>query len=128
MNLDKLRYLLTEHVERVMLTYHNEKLLIHPSIKYNDVYNNLINRIKDDIELMPEIEKTIYGTNIKFYIFGYQNLYYQSELLAFIYASINQDWNIVKGFDLIKGVIHYHLKSNNVIYDPSLSIITTEEI
>ena len=59
MSLYKIRYLLTEHMERVMFTYHNEKLLIHPSVKENDNYNDLINRIKDDSELMPEIEKTI---------------------------------------------------------------------
>ena len=77
---------------------------------------------------MPEIEKTIDGTEIKFYVYDYKNLYYQSELLAFIYASINQDWNVSKGFDINKGRIHYYLKSNNIIYDPSLSIITTEDI
>lgn len=128
MNLDKLRYLLTAHIERVMLTYHNEKLLIHPSVKENDDYNDLLNRIKDDIELMPKIKKTIDETNIKFSLYSYQNLYYQSELLVFIYASINKDWNIVKSFDINKGRIHYYLKSNNIIYDPSISIITTQEI
>ena len=128
MTLDKLRYLLTNHIERVMFTYDNEKLLIHPSVKENDDFYDLLNRIKDDIELMPEIEKTIDGTEIKFYVYDYKNLYYQSELLAFIYASINQDWNVSKGFDINKGRIHYYLKRNNIIYDPSLSIITTEDI
>ena len=128
MTLDKLRNLLTNHIERVMFTYHNEKLLIHPSVKENADFNDLLNRIKDDIELMPEIEKTIDGTEIKFYVYDYKNLYYQSELLAIIFASINQDWNIIKGFDINKGRIHYYLKSNNIIYDPSLSIITTEDI
>lgn len=128
MALDKLRYFLTEHVERFMFTYHNEKLLIHPSVKENGDYDDLINRIKDDIELMPEIEKAIDGSDIKFYVYDYKNLYYQNELLAFIFASINQDWNVIKGFDINKKRFHYWLKSGNVIYDPSLTIITSDEV
>lgn len=129
MPLDKLRYLLTNHIERVMFTYHNEKLLIHPLVKENDNFDNLLNKIKDDIELIKEIEKTIDGIEIKFHLYDYdEKMYYKNELLTFIFASINQDWNIIKGIDTNKGRIHYYLKNNNIIYDPSLAIITTKEI
>ena len=129
MALDKLRYFLTRHTERFMFTYHNEKLLIHPDISDNDDYDDLLNRIMDDNNLIPKIERTLDQVDIKFYTFGYdERLYYKSELLAFIYASINKDWNVIKGFDINKGRIHFWLKKDNVIYDPSLAIITSEEI
>lgn len=48
--------------------------------------------------------------------------------MAFIFASINSDWNIVRGLDINKGRIHFWLKKDNVIFDPSLAIITSEEI
>ena len=124
--LDKLRYLFTEHIEKFMFTIDNYKLLIHPSVKNN---YDLLNRIMDDIELMPEIDKTLDNVDIKFYRLGYkEEMYYKSELLAFIFASINSDWNIVKGLDINKGRIHFWLKKDNVIFDPSLAIITSEEI
>ena len=126
MPLDKLRYLLTEHIEKFMFTTDNYKLLIHPSVKR---YSDLLNRIMDDIDLMPEIEKTIDNVYIKFYTLGYkEELYYKSELISFIYVSINPECNVIKGFDINKKRFHFWLKKDNIIFDQSLAIITSEEI
>ena len=63
MSLDKLRYSLTEHKERIFISaYENFKLLIHPSINNYD----LLNRVEDDIKLLPEIKATVDKTDIKF--------------------------------------------------------------
>lgn len=126
--LDKLRYLFTEHVEKFVFTIDNYKLLIHPSVK-NNKNNDLLNRVYDDINLMPDIDNTIDNIGVKFYTLGYkEEMYYKSELLAFIFASINSDWSIIKGIDINYLRTHFWLKNGNVIYDPSLSIITSEEI
>ena len=125
MRLDKFRYSLTEHVEKFMFTYDNFKLLIHPDIRNNE----LIERLKDDINLMPEIPNTIDNINIKFYQYDYnEELFSKSELLAFIFASINKDWDVCKGIDITTGKVHYYLKYNTEIYDPSLGVITISEL
>lgn len=126
MSLDKLRYLLTEHRERKFISaYENFKLLIHPSINNYD----LLNRIEDDIKLLPEIKATVDKTEIKFYRYNYnEQVYSKDELLAFIFASINQEWDIIKGIDNVTGKIHFWLKNNDIIFDPSLAVITKEDI
>lgn len=126
MPLDKLRYSLTDHTEKLFFSYENDKLLIHPSITQ---YRDLLNRIDDDIEIMPEIDKTADDTNIEFYQFDYNEaIYSKSELLAFIYASINEEWDVIEGIDICTRKIHFWLKNNHVIFDPSLAIITNESI
>ncbi|MBQ3021608.1 MAG: hypothetical protein IJD92_05255 [Bacilli bacterium] len=128
MTLDKLRYSLTDHQESFSLIsdYVNFMLLIHPSI---NKYDDLLNRIEDDINLLPEIESTIDKTDIKFYRYGYkEEIYSKSELLAFIFASINQDWNIIKGLDTKTGRFHFWLKNKDVVFDPSLAVLTNEDI
>jgi len=126
MTTDKLRYSLTEHREKIFFTTDNHFLLIHPSVSN---CGDLLNRIMDDIDLMPEIEKTLDQIEIKFYRVGYnENIYSKSELLAFIFASINEEWNIIKGIDSNTGKFHFWLKSDNVVFDPSLAVITSEEI
>lgn len=126
MTLDKLRYLLTEHKEKFFFTYENFRLLVHPSVIG---YKNLLNKLEDDINLMPEIAKTSDNTDIKFYRYDYnENLYSKSEILAFILASISEDWDIIKGIDLSTGKFHFWLKHENIIYDPSLAVVTKEDI
>ena len=126
MSLDKLRYAFTEHRERIFISsYENFKLLVHPSIDNDD----LLNRLEDDIKLLPDIQSTIDKTEIKFYRYDYnEQVYSKDELLAFIFASINQDWNIIKGIDITTGKIHFWLKNNDIVYDPSLAVITKEDI
>lgn len=126
MALDKLRYSFTEHRERIFLSsYENFKLLVHPSIDSDD----LLNRLEDDIKLLPDIQSTIDKTEIKFYRYDYnEQVYSKDELLAFIFASINQDWDIIKGIDITTGKIHFWLKNNDIVYDPSLAVITKEDI
>lgn len=126
MSLDKLRYVFTEHRERIFISsYENFKLLVHPSVDNDD----LLNRLEDDIKLLPEIQPTIDKTEIKFYRYDYnEQVYSKDELLAFIFASINQDWNIIKGIDVTTGKIHFWLKNNDIVYDPSLAVITKEDI
>lgn len=123
-NIDKLRYILTNHREEHFFTYRNFMLLTHPSIKNK----NALDKLFDDIELMPEIEQAKDKIEIKFYKYDYnKKIYSKSELLSFILASINEDWNIIKGIDITTGKIHVWLNYNDIIFDPSLSIITNKE-
>lgn len=126
MSLEKLRYSFTEHRKRIFISsYENFKLLVHPSIEADD----LLNRLEDDIKLLPEINPTIDKTEVKFYRYDYnEQVYSKDELLAFIFASINHDWNIIKGIDVTTGKIHFWLKNNDIVYDPSLAVITKEDI
>ena len=126
MDLDKLRYSLTQHIEKLAFTYENFKLLIHPSVCGQF---DLINRIMDDIDLMPEIMSTQDKVEIKFYDYDYnKDIFNKSELLAFIFASINSNWNIIKGIDLETGNSHFWLKNDTVVFDPSLAILTSDNI
>lgn len=126
MNLDKLRYYLTEHIEKYLFTCENLRLLIHPSVTSN---RDLLNKLDDDIELMPEIKKTLDGMDIKFYRFDYrEDIYSKSELLSFIFASIDNDWNVIKGIDLDTCKSHFWLKHDNVVFDPSLAVVTNESL
>lgn len=126
MSLDKLRYSFTEHRERIFISsYENFKLLVHPSVDNDD----LLNKLEDDIKLLPDIQPTIDKTEIKFYRYNYnEQVYSKDELLAFIFASINQDWDIIKGIDITTRKIHFWLKNNDIVYDPSLAVITKEDI
>lgn len=126
MNLNKLRYFLTEHKQRVLFTYENLRLLAHPS---TTIYRNLLNEIDTDIDAIPEIKKTRDGTNIKFYKFDYDDkIYSKSEILSFVFAAINSNWNVIKGTDLSTLKSHFWLKHEDVIFDPSLGVITNESL
>ncbi len=126
MDLDKLRYSLTQHIEKLAFTSENFKLLIHPSVCEQF---DLINRIMDDIDLMPVIKSTQDKVDIKFYDYDYnKDIFNKSELLAFIFASINSNWNIIKGIDLETGNSHFWLKNDTVVFDPSLAILTSDNI
>lgn len=127
MSLEQLRYSLTNHRESHSLisSYVNFKLLIHPSIDNED----LLNKLEDDNKLLPEIQSTTDKTEIKFYRYDYnENIYSKDELLSFIFASISEDWDIVKGIDKNTGKVHFWLKNKDIIYDPSLAIITNKDI
>lgn len=98
MKLDKLRYELAEHIEKVMFTYDNFKLLIHPDMDNDELFE----RLDDDLDLMPEIPRTIDGVDIRFYRYDYnEEIFYKSELLSFILAAINKDWDMLKVLILI---------------------------
>lgn len=126
MAVDKLRYFLTEHRERFFFTYENLYILIHPSISG---YSDLFNKLEDDIALMPEIRMTSDGTNVKFYKLDYNDeVYSKSELLAFIFAAVNSDWSVIKGADLDTSNEHFWLKHDDIIFDPSLAVITNESL
>lgn len=125
MELSKLRYSLTQHTEKFFFTYENLRLLIHPSVGQMD----LLNKLMDDLELMPEVPRTKDNTTIKFYQFDYdETIFSKDELLAFIFASIDEEWDIIKGIDIRTGKIHYWLKTNDTIFDPSLSVITNTNL
>lgn len=127
MSLEQLRYSLTNHRKSFSLitSYVNFKLLIHPSID-ND---NLLNRVEDDIKLLPEIQSTTDKTDIKFYRYDYkEEIYSKDELLAFVFASISEDWDIIKGIDKSTGKVHFWLKNKDIIYDPSLAVITSKDV
>ena len=127
MKIDNLRYTLTDHKvsHSLFSSYVNEMLLVHPLV--DDKY--LLNVIEDDISLLPKIKSTIDNVNVEFYRYNYnKEIYSKSELLAFIYASINKDWDIIKGVNKTTLKPHYWLKHSDIIFDPSLAIITKEEI
>lgn len=127
MKIDNLRYTLTDHKvsHSLFSSYVNEMLLVHPLV--DDKY--LLNVIEDDISLLPKIKSTIDNVNVEFYRYNYnKEIYSKSELLAFIYASINKDWDIIKGVNKTTLKPHYWLRHNDIIFDPSLAIITKEEI
>lgn len=128
MSLDKLRYYLTDHNEKFFFTYDNNILLIHPSV-YKLDNHDLLNKMEDDIHLIPNIKPTIDKTEITFNRYSYnEDSYPKSELLAFIYASIDPKWHIIKGLNLTNGTTHFYLRQKEVIYDPALNIITSDKI
>ncbi len=125
MDIEKIRYFLTNYKEKNIFTYENYQMLIHPSLS---PYKDLILQIEDDIRLMPRISKTGDKTPIKFYLYDYdKDIYSKSEILAFIYAAINPKFTIIEGLDK-ENNSHFYLKLNDIIFDPSLSIITKEYI
>ena len=85
MALDKLRYYLTEHTEKFFFTYENLRLLIHPSVTS---HWDLLNKLEDDIELMPKIKKTQDDTDIEFYRFDYSKKVYPKSELPLIMIGI----------------------------------------
>ena len=118
MSLSKLRYSLTNHKEKIIFTYENEKLLIHPSVNDYD----LLRRLEDDLKLMPKIKKTIDDIDIKFYRYDYnEEIYSKDELLSFILASINNEWDVIKGINFSTGKTHFWLQKDNIVYDPAFS-------
>lgn len=125
MKLDQLRYSLTQHIEKYFFTEANLVLLIHPAINQAD----LLNKLSDDLDLMPNLPNTKDNTTIKFYQYDYdETIFSKSELLAFIFAVIDEEWDIVKGIDIRTGKLHFWLKNNDVIYDPSLVVITNQNL
>jgi len=105
--------------------YKNYELLVSPDIKDED----LKSRILDDISLLPGIKETKNNLTPKFYTRAYkESIYPISELLVFFFASINSEWDIVKGEDIDTGEKHFYLESGEYIYDPSLAILTTQEL
>lgn len=127
MSLNELRFFLADHKKSFSLisSYGNFKLLIHPSVDDFD----LLNRVEDDIKLLPSIPDTVDQIEIKFYRYDYnEQVYSKDELLAFIFAAINSDWDIIKGIDIETKKIHFWLKNNDIVYDPSLAVITKGDI
>lgn len=88
MSLDKLRYAFTEHKEKIFISYYeNFKLLVHPTIDNDD----LLNRLEDDVKLLPDTQPTIDKTEIKFYRYDYNEQVYQYlRRTLSIYISIYQ--------------------------------------
>ena len=124
MDIKNLRYFLTEHQECYFFTYNNNKLLIHPTINDYD----LINKIYDDAKLMPDINDTNDKVKIKFNFYTYdENLYFKNELLTFIMASIDEDWDIVEGINLLTLKKHFWLKKDDIIFDLGLEILTNNK-
>lgn len=125
----KSRFDITNQPQHFMFTYHDEKLLVDDSIDRYGKYYDTINRLLDDLELIPRVKQTLINKSIpKFYKFGYdKGLYDLSELLSFLYASINENWDIIIGKERSTGKKHYYLMTGDIIYDPSLEIIASSE-
>jgi len=128
MPLAELRYLLTDQTENFMHPDDVLRIFIHLLVYKQQRESWLIERLKEDLEVMPEIEATPDKAQIKFYTNGYnENVFSKSELLAFIFASINSDWDVVRGLDLLTGQEHFWLKTEDIVFDPSLSVVTTQK-
>ena len=124
MTIRELRFFLTDTEERILFKYRNDELLIGNNVDYN-----VFKRISDDINLMPYIRQTLKGIKPIFCKLNYKEEYYSlSELLSFIYASINPEWNIVRGKEVETNKEHFYLKCGEYIYDPSLAVLVIEEV
>ena len=85
----------------------------------------------DNIDLMPYIKETIDKTHIEFYKLNYrEDVFCKSELLAFIFASIDTDWNVIKVINKYTERTHFWLCNGDIVYDPSLAlaIVTNKDI
>ena len=126
MTIQELRFFLTgkEEDTRMFHSYENFRLLIENNIRNN----KLLDILYDDMKLMPDIKETVKSIKPKFCTSQYIEDYYKiSELLAFIYASINTRWNVVRGKEIENGKEHFCLKCGEYIYDPSLAVFVTED-
>ena len=125
MKIQELRFFLTgkEEDTRILHRYENFRLLIE-----NNIGNNqLLDILYDDMELMPDIQKTVRNIKPELCKYKYIEDYYEiSELLSFIYASINSRWSVVRGKEIETGKEHFYLKCGKNIYDPSLAVFVTE--
>lgn len=96
-----------------------------------EIYGISINRLLDDIKLMPEIPSTKKVLTpifkMPYYMNDYSGNFQLSEILAFLYASINKEWNIVRARESKTGKKHFYLENNELVYDPSLMVITTKD-
>ena len=83
----------------------------------------------DDLELMPPIPPAKDSKDIKFYKYDYDEaIFDKDELLAFIFGAVDEIWDIVKGVNIKTGQTHYYLQNNHTIYDPSLAVITKDDL
>lgn len=121
MKLEELRWLLTDR-EKSVYEDRNYGMLSHISIN-----SDLLSKINEDIEMIPKISRTSDNVDIEFDQYRYQDeMYYKDELLAFIFASCCTEWNIVIGFSLDTLKKHFWLENEDIVYDPSLTIVTVK--
>ena len=124
MTVDETRLFLT-NCEEIKSAYRKHQLLIAPEVEDK----MLVSKLFDNINLLPEIENTRDKQTPKFYTSDYnENMYKKSELLAFLYASVEPEWDIIKGKDRETDKEHFYLKNGEYIYAPSLSILTTDSL
>lgn len=126
MTIQELRFLLAgkEEDTRFFHRYENFKLLIEDNIGSN----KLLDILYDDMELMPSLPITARNIKPKLCNYDYKEDYYEiSELLSFIYASINPRWNVVRGKEIGTEKEHFYLKCGKYIYDPSLAVFVTQD-
>lgn len=130
MDIKELRFRLTGKERTISLfrQYENEKLLISPYITNRNLAHS-VEVIEDDIGLKLEIPTTADKKTLAFLKYDYnEDLFKKSEVLAFLYAGINKEWDVVKGYSKTTRKPHFYLKHENYIYDPSLAIITSDEL
>lgn len=130
MTIEELRFYLTgkKKILSILSGYENMMLLVSPYIENRNLSDSM-DKIYDDIELKPEIPKTSDKRELKFLKYDYdEKLYQKSEVLSFLYASINPEWDVIKGTRKSTGKPHFYLKHENYVYDPSLAIVTSEEM
>lgn len=126
MTIQELRFSLTgkEENTRMFHRYENFRLLIENNIGKN----KLLDILYDDMELMPDIQKTEKNIKPKLCKYDYIEDYCKiSELLSFIYASINSRWSVVRGKGIEVEKEHFYLKCGKYIYDPSLAVFVTQD-
>jgi hypothetical protein len=126
MTIQELRFFLTGEEEdtRFFHRHENFRLLIENNIGKN----TLLDILYDDMELIPSVQKTVVNVKPKFCKYDYIEDYYKiSELLSFIYASINPRWNVVQNKEIGSEKEHFCLKCGQYIYDPSLAVFVTQD-
>lgn len=129
MNIQKLRYGLTDFTERKLFVSENYQLLEQDHYGYRQ--RSDVTRIQEDIrEFMPNIPETkqhITPTFCDILVPYEENQYPLSELLCFIYGSINPTFDIVKGKCKSFSKDHFWLDNGTLVYSPGLGIITSKE-
>ena len=130
MNIQKLRFRLTNFKERKLFTFENYQLLYLDKYTYRERIDT--SHIEEDIsKLIPDIPLTKY--NIKPFFCNitlpYEESQYKiSELLCYIYASINSNFEIIKGKHNSFSKTHFWLDNGEIVYSPGLGIITSKEM
>lgn len=134
MKIENLRYKLIERDFKKGFEFQIGRPLyeIMKLCEYRYSYRLDVKHIKEDIneEYIPEIPATNKDIAESFnpYEVPYKESYFKiSELLCFIYGSINSDFNIARGKLKSTFKKHFWLENEDIVYSPGLQIITKKD-
>lgn len=112
--------------------YLSNKCFIGYPYSTNSTLKSVLNRLDEDREMIPDISPVLNGIKPSF-IRGMEeydeSLFDVSELLCFVFASVNDDFDIVKGQS--RGIIspkkQYWLTSGSIVYSPGLGLVINKD-